>query len=131
MCRRNRRKIALQGLYLKNKNFLEIFDIPTGHPSLVARPNSSFKNHYVSTSSVKKKKVLKKIFRWSKNIFISVNVYFTLKNIIFSKKIYLLLSKNLFDIEDSKCMTVFLGDRGPLSPHLPPSHDPLTPGEGG
>ena len=48
LCRRSRRKIALQGLYLKNKNFLEffgifgLFDIPLGHPSLVARPNSSF-----------------------------------------------------------------------------------------
>ena len=46
--RLRRRKIFLQGLYLKNKNFLEffgilkIFDIPLGHPSLVARPNSSF-----------------------------------------------------------------------------------------
>ena len=45
LCRRSRRKITLQGLYLKNKNVLEffgIFDIPLGHSSLVARPNSSF-----------------------------------------------------------------------------------------
>ena len=27
LCRRSRRKIALQGLYLKNKNFLEFFGI--------------------------------------------------------------------------------------------------------